>query len=547
MKRVLLGLSMAGPLLVACAQQGAQAPQQAQPEPALPPQPTITQPENYNLNGGTMTVITEPAPPVRRTTAALDLVESQSLLDVARQASVRVVNADAGPNSVAGAVAPPTEDVALRIEQTLLGRLGNVFSLAVKVNQIGNPSRAFPFNEAGARELATQLTEAGLKGYALDVRTEALDIETAGGTIENPVETFSLAGQMRARLIDLSDGSVLRQGMCTDKQAMGTLREIFVAEGRPVPPSAQATAEAAPQQAETEATEQPEADGTPKPADETSAAALALIQKTDESPKSQKLEASEATATPLAPVAETPDATQQTAAASDPTPEPPAPAAPEPPEQTAPIETPAIAASLAPLETAAVEAPAATPEAPPTQPDPEVQSVAADTVASVQADPVEPAAAENTEAQTPVQEQPEQQPVTAQERVQQALRQAPPSDAEIAAQRQATVQAEEDQRARDLPLRRTGAFSAVVQGAFNEAGDIGDGRVQPRRGVRLEDGTVKQTAQLPSLAFGTLLASQANAPLTLPEPGASGRVSDGAAERLIRKCTEELWQILLPR
>ncbi|MEL7469689.1 MAG: hypothetical protein AAFN27_14635 [Pseudomonadota bacterium] len=541
---------MAGPLLVACAQQGAQAPQQAQPEPAPPPQPTIAQPENYNLNGGTMTVITEPAPPVRRTTAALDLVESQSLLDVARQASVRVVNADAGPNSVAGAVAPPTEDVALRIEQTLLGRLGNVFSLAVKVNQIGNPSRAFPFDEAGARELATQLTEAGLKGYALDVRTEALDIETAGGTIENPVETFSLTGQMRARLIDLSDGSVLRQGMCTDKQAMGTLREIFVAEGRPVPPSAQATAEAAPQQVETEATEQVEADGTPKPADETSAAALALIQKTDESPKSQKLEASEtseATATPLAPAAETPDATQQTTAASDPTPEPSAPIAPETPDPTAPVETPAAAASLAPREAAAVEAPASTPEAPPTQPDPAVQSVAADTIASVQAAPVEPTVPESVETQTPVQEQPEPQPVTAQERVQQALRQAPPSDGEIAAQRQATVQAEEDQRARDLPLRRTGAFSAVVQGAFNEAGDIGDGRVQPRRDVRLEDGTVKQKAQLPSLAFGTLLVSQANAPLTLPEPGASGRVSDGAAERLIRKCTEELWQMLLPR
>ncbi|MEM9061663.1 MAG: hypothetical protein AAGD13_14480 [Pseudomonadota bacterium] len=545
MKRALLGVTLVGPLLAACAQQAAQAPQPAQSEPAPLPQPTVAQAENYNLNGGTMTVITEPPPAVRRTTAALDLVQSRSLLDVARKASVRVVNADAGPTSVAGAVAPPTHDVALRIEQTLLGRLGNVFSLAVKVNQIGNPSRAFPFDEAGARELATQLTGAGLKGYALDVRTEALDIETAGGTIENPVERFSLAGQVQARLIDLSTGGILRQGMCRDKQPMGTLREIFVAEGRPVPPSAQATAQAAPQATVAAAgAPAPTDDGSPRPADETSAAALALIEKTDGSTKSQRLEGSEASATPLAAAPAQPEPSQPTA--STPTPEAPAPAVPAP---SATVETaaaaPAPVSTETSVETAAVAAPA--PAAP--QPDAATQAVAADAVASVQSGPVPTTSTASVEAASPapVPQQPAVQPITAQERVQQALRQAAPTEAEIAAQRQAAVQAEEDRRTRQVPIRRTGAFSAVVQGAFDETNEVIDGRVQPRRAVRLEDGTVKQKLRLPSLAFGTLLASQASAPLTLPGPAASGRVSDGAANRMIRKCTEELWLMLLPR
>ena len=41
-------------------------------------------------------------------------------------------------------------------------------------------------------------------------------------------------------------------------------------------------------------------------------------------------------------------------------------------------------------------------------------------------------------------------------------------------------------------------------------------------------------------------AAQAAAPANLPGPGASGLVSDGAAERMIRRCTEELWQKIRP-
>ena len=169
-----------------------------------------------------MTVVTEPAPAPRRTSAALDLVQANTLLDVARQATVRVAKADAGATSVINAVALPTTDVAIRLEQALLGRLGNVFSLAVKVNQVGNPSRAFPFTPEGAQELAGQLSGAGLKGYALDVRTEFLDLETSGGTISDPVERFSLNGQVQARLIDVSDGRIIRQAACTDNQQYKT-------------------------------------------------------------------------------------------------------------------------------------------------------------------------------------------------------------------------------------------------------------------------------------------------------------------------------------
>ena len=499
-----------GMILTGCAQQdgqGAPATQstaaQPAPVPAPTPAPQSKQP-SYNLNGGTMTVVTEPAPEPRRTSAALDLVQANTLLDVARQASIRVVKADAdGNTSVINAVALPTTDVAVRLEQALLGRLGNVFSLAVRVNQVGNPSRAFPFTPEGAVELAGQLSGAGLKGYALDVRTEFLDLETTGGTISDPVERFSLNGQVQARLIDVSDGQILRQATCSDNQQMGTLRDIFVAEGRPVPASSalEAAAEPAPATAEVQTeqaiSESTADDGSPRPASETSAAALALIQKTNEDEKSQRIaqpSAAETEATTPAPEAGAVAAT---------TPE-------------APVE--AEAQAVADEAVAAVSAPSA-----PAAQTPEVETPATPT-------PQPEAAATPAPQPTP------------EERVQAALRQAAPTRAEVAAREaeQASFQPSPD-NPREVPIRRTGAFSGVVQSAIEETPE--DPLRPRRRVVNVEDTGVKEKAMLP---VASLAAAQATTPVTYPGPGPSGRVADGAAERFIRKCTEELWLKIVP-
>lgn len=508
-----------GLICSACAPQGGsvQQAQAPQPTPAVAPKPA--QP-SYNLNGGSMVVVTEPSPGVRRTTAALDLVASKTLLDVARQASIRVAKADASGSSVINAVAAPTTDVALRIEQVLLGRLGNVFSLAVKVNQVGNPSRAFPFNAAGAQELAGKLNAAGLKGYALDARTEFLDLETSGGTINDPVERFSLNGQVKARLVDISDGRVLRQAVCTDNQQMGTLRDIFVAEGRPVPESAALAAVSAP--APAPASEQPAAqsDG-PRPASDTSAAALALIQKTDQAEKSQRLVEPTAPTEPL----ETAEPVTEPAAVASQVPQASTVAT------TAPEVQPTTSERVAREAVAAVTAPAQ-PVAAPTAP---AQPVAASVSEPEPTEPAQPAAS-ITQPAAP--ETPAPQP-TEQERVQAALQQAAPTRSEVAAQ--ATAEQAARERPREIPIRRTGAFSGVVQSAIEETPD--DQLIRRQRTVTVETSGVKQKARL---GAASLLLAQATAPITLPGPGASGRVSDGAAERLIRKCAEDLWQKIVP-
>lgn len=537
----------------------------------------------YNLNGGSMTVVTEPAPAVRRTSAALDLVESKTLLDVARQATVRVANADAGQNSVINAVALPTTDVALRVEQILLGRLGNVFSLAVKVNQVGNPARAFPFTPEGAQELAGKLGGAGIRGYALDARTEYLDLETTGGTIENPVEQFSLSGKVRARLIDISTGVVLRQAVCVDKQQMGTLRDIFVAEGKPVPQSEALAAVAAPAPAPASAQAAP---GTARPADETSAAALALIEKTGQGEKSQKLEGEAASTVPLPEATATAEATPApTVAEAEPVPAPePAPTVepavqPDPaPETVVATATPVAEAPRQPIVITppkpepATQVAAAQPDAPAAQSPAEAdaqaeagtiaaQAAAAvaaarpataatpePTAATTVAEPAVPAASQQIPTPQPTAvavATPQPTPVatpqpTAEDRVQAALRQAAPSRAEVAAQQQAEQAAQETPR--NVPIRRTGAFAGVVQSALEESPDQ---RVfQSQRRVTVQGAGVKQKARLD---LATLALAQATAPITYPGPGKSGRVSDGAAERLIRKCTEELWQQIVPK
>ncbi|MEM7211450.1 MAG: hypothetical protein AAF479_06055 [Pseudomonadota bacterium] len=566
---------VAGAALTACAQQGGSTNQAAAPDPAPTPAP-VQQQASYNLNGGSMTVVTEPAPAVRRTSASLDLVQSKTLLDVARQATVRISNADAGPNSVINAVALPTTDIALRIEQILLGRLGNVFSLAVKVNQVGNPGRSFPFTPDGAQELAGKLNGAGLRGYALDARTEYLDLETTGGTIESPVEQFSLSGKVEARLIDISTGAVIRQAVCINKQQMGTLRDIFVAEGKPVPQSAALAKVATPAPAPASA-QAPS--GSARPASETSAAALALIEKTGQEEKSQRLEE------PTAPSVPLPEATA-TAAAEVPAPEAapadpaPAPAAatvaeatpapevveaPKPialnppatpaPEVVAAVQTPAApvqseadaqaeAGSIAAQAAAAVTAPRT--EEPRTPSIPEPQPALAATVAepaqstttpSVQA-PETPTVAAVTPEPAPV-AIPTPQP-TAEDRVQEALRQAAPSRTEVIAQQQAAQAPQEAPR--NVPIRRTGAFAGVVQSALEEEPE---GQVfRTQRQLTVQGTGVKQKARLDVAA---LALAQATAPITYPGPGKSGRVSDGAADRLIRKCTEELWQQIVPK
>ena len=580
-------LIAAGFVLTACAQQGGTANQAAAPAPEPTPVPVQGQ-ATYNLNGGSMTVVTEPAPAVRRTSAALDLVESKTLLDVARQATLRVANADAGQNSVINAVALPTTDVALRVEQILLGRLGNVFSLAVKVNQVGNPARAFPFTPEGAQELAGKLGGAGIRGYALDARTEYLDLETTGGTIENPVEQFSLSGKVRARLIDISNGAVIRQAVCVDKQQMGTLRDIFVAEGKPVPQSEALAAVAAPVPAPAAAQA---ASGTSRPASETSAAALALIEKTGQGEKSQKLEGESASAVPLPEATATAEATPTpTVAEAEPapaaTPEP-TPTA-EPAVQPAPAQETAVAAATpvaeVPRQPIVITPPKPEPtaqvataqtDAPAPQSAAEADAQAeAGTIAAQAAAAVTAASAANTATATvpeptaattvaepavsaPSQQVPTPQPTsvavatpqptpvatpqpTAEDRVQAALRQAAPSRAEVVAQEAAEQAAQETPR--NVPIRRTGAFAGVVQSALEESPDQ---RVfQSQRRVTVQGAGVKQKARLD---LATLALAQATAPITYPGPGESGRVSDGAADRLIRKCTEELWQQIVPK
>lgn len=455
-------------VLSACAQQDggtAEQPETPAPAPATKPAPAPApqvRQANYNLNGGSMIVVTEPAPEVRRTSATLDLVQPKSLLDVARQATVRIANADADPLSVINAVQAPTTDVALSIERTLLERLANVFSLGTTVNQVDNPQRAFPFTSEGAQILAGQIRSAGLGGYVLDARTNYLDIETSGGTISNPVERFKLIGQVAIRLIDVSDGRVIRQAVCTDTQPMGTLREIFIAEGKPVPERARSSA-APTEEPVAEPAGETESD-EPRSEDETSAAALALIEKTDGSG--------------------------------------------EPAE---------------PADGATATVPGSEPSAT----DPEARSIAQEAVTAV------------TQPATPV--APLGQP-TAEDRVQDALRQAPAAPSEVAAEeaRQNYQRVEDSPAGQDVPLRRTGAFADVVQDAMTETADPG---AQPAQAVTVQTDGVKEKARLEAAA---LVAAQAIAPASLPGPGASGRVSDGAAERLTRKCTEDLWQKIAP-
>lgn len=454
-------------VLSACAQQdGGTAERPETPatapaaEPAPAPAPRVRQ-ANYNLNGGSMIVVTEPAPEVRRTSATLDLVQPKTLLDVARQATVRIANADADPLSVINAVQAPTTDVALSIERTLLERLANVFSLGTTVNQVDNPQRAFPFTSEGAQILAGQIRSAGLGGYVLDARTNYLDIETSGGTISNPVERFNLIGQVAIRLIDVSDGRVIRQAVCTDSQPMGTLREIFIAEGKPVPERTRSSA-APTDETTAEPTSETESD-EPRSEDETSAAALALIEKTDGSG--------------------------------------------EPAE---------------PADGATATVPGPEPSAT----DPEAQSIAQEAVTAV------------TQPATPV--APLGQP-TAEDRVQDALRQAPAAPSEVAEEEaRQNYQPVEDSPTEQVPLRRNGAFADVVQDAMTETADPS---AQPAQTVTVQTDGVKEKARLEAAA---LVAAQAIAPASLPGPGASGRVSDGAAERLTRKCTEDLWQKIAP-
>lgn len=446
-------------LLSACAEQGTP---DAQPEPAATPAPQpasapASQPRQsgYTLSGGQMIVVTEPAPEVRRTTAALDLVKPKTLLDVARQATVRVANADAGSDSVINAVEAPATDVALGIERALLERLIDTFSLPTRVTQVEDPQRSFPFTAEGAANLSGQIRGAGLGGYVLDARTSYLDLETTGGTIGDPVENFSLTGQVAVRLIDVSDGRVIRQAVCTDKQPMGTLRDIYVAEGKPVPDRIETAA----------ADEDPAASDTasdePKPEDEVSAAALALIEKTDGS----------GTGAPISDV--------------------PASAEPAPPAEDGEAE--AIAQEAA----SAVTQPLA---------------------------PVEPVG----------------QP-TPEDRVQQALREAPAAQSEVAEQTSLRyTQTAADEPSADVPLRRTEAFSGVVQEALSGSPESGS---QSGRNVTVQTEAVKQKARLTAAA---LAAAQATGAGNLPGPGASGRVSDGAAERLIRICTEDLWWKIRP-
>lgn len=445
-------------VLAACAEQGTQdAPPQPAAAPARQPAPApaaAPRQPGYTLSGGTMIVVTEPVPEVRRTTAALDLVKPKTLLDVARQATVRVANADAGSDSVINAVDAPLTDIALGIERALLERLIDTFSLPTRVTQVEDPQRSFPFTAEGAATLSGQIRGAGLGGYVLDVRTNYLDLETTGGTIGNPVENFSLSGQVAVRLIDVSDGRVIRQAVCTDKQPMGTLRDIYVAEGKPVPDRIEAAAEPEPAPEDT-------ASGEPKPEDETSAEALALIEKTDGSTTGQ-------------PISDVPAGTE-----------------PVPPDADAEAEAIAQEAASAVTEPLAAVEPVG-------QPTPE-------------------------------------------DRVQQALREAPAAQSEVAGQAPPrNAQTATDEPSADVPLRRTEAFSGVVQEALSGSPSPG---AQSDQSVTVQTEAVKQKARLPAAA---LAAAQATGAVNLPGPGASGRVSDGAAERLIRICTEDLWWKIRP-
>ena len=73
--------------------------------------------------------------------------------------------------------------------------------------------------------------------------------------------------------------------------------------------------------------------------------------------------------------------------------------------------------------------------------------------------------------------------------------------------------------------------------------ETADPGTQPAQAVTVQTDGVKQKARLGAAA---LVVAQSIAPASLPGPGASGRVSDGAAERLTRKCTEDLWQKIAP-
>ena len=90
-----------------------------------------------------------------------------------------------------------------------------------------------------------------------------------------------------------------------------------------------------------------------------------------------------------------------------------------------------------------------------------------------------------------------------------------------------------------MPLRRTDAYTGVVREALSGTEDPGTGSGQ---GVTVQTEGVNQKARLGASALAAAQAGAAN----LPGPGATGRVSDGAADRLIRKCAAELWQKIRP-
>ena len=131
---------------------------------------------------------------------------------------------------------------------------------------------------------------------------------------------------------------------------------------------------------------------------------------------------------------------------------------------------------------------------------------------------------------------------TEEDRVQDALRQAPAASSEVAGEEtRQNVEPLAGGQSAGVPLRRTGMFSDVVQEAFSESST--DPLEQPTQEVTVRTEGVKQKARV---ELAALVAAQVIGPVNLPGPGASGRVSDGAAERLVRKCTEELWQKIAP-
>ncbi|MEM7424404.1 MAG: hypothetical protein AAF334_11830, partial [Pseudomonadota bacterium] len=246
--------ALAGVFLASCAapQAGAPVPPNDQPEAAQSPGAVpAPQPDAgpvaspYALRNAPLVVVAEPLPEVRYTQKSLTILPPKNLLDVARQATVRIGNADVSDGDAPiRRIAPPRFDIASAIEPLMLRQLVETFDLPGRATRVEDRVRAFDLTADGSAGLASAIGGAGLKGYALDVRVDELEISTTGRTLTETSETFSLIAKVGARLIDLDAGTVVREAVCNAEEELGTYRPVTETAEAAATPDAPETAEA---------------------------------------------------------------------------------------------------------------------------------------------------------------------------------------------------------------------------------------------------------------------------------------------------------------